>query len=49
MSLPRLHRFVHRHAQICVEVGESSQPVQICAQAGIPVTSVAKKGWFADV
>ena len=48
MSLPRLYRFVHEHGQVCVEIDESAQPVQICAQAGKPVTSVAKKGWFAD-
>ena len=40
--------FVHVHAQVCVEVDESAQPVQICAQTGNPVISVAKKGWFAD-
>jgi len=49
MSLPRLYSFVHVHAQVCVEVDESAQPVQICAQTGNPVISVAKKGWFADV
>jgi len=48
MSLPRLYSFVHVHAQVCVEVDESAQPVQICAQTGNPVISVAKKGWFAD-
>ena len=48
MSLPRLYRIVHEHVQVCVEIDESAQPVQICAQAGKPVTSVAKKGWFAD-
>ena len=31
-----------------MEIDESAQPVQMCAQAGKPVTSVAKKGWFAD-
>ena len=48
MSLPRLYRFVHGDVQVCVEVDEPAQPVQICAQAGKSVTSVAKKGWFAD-
>ena len=31
-----------------MEIDESAQPVQICAQAGKPVISVAKKDWFAD-